>query len=376
MVFSDRNMCGGTSRFTGAGPALCNSTHGSRSPANLDGMFLANSYTNLASWAFPSNVNIPPGGFLVVWCDGEPGESTASELHTSFRLSAGSGSVVLSRTLGGAPQILDYLNYAAVPANQSYGSVPDGQPFYRGTMFYTTPGATNDSRSAPIVVFINEWMAANNSASGFADPSDGDYDDWFELYNPGPATVDLGGHFLTDNLTNRFQFEVPNNGHYLIPPGGHLLVWADNETGQNSTNRADLHASFNLRAAGEAIGLFAADGTQIDAITFTNQTVNISQGRSPDGSGNIVLLPVASPRNANSATPTAPMVTAIEVNGVNVILAFTTQPGVRYRVQFKDDLAAANWLNLPGDVIATGSTSTKSDLNNGTQRFYRLSVVE
>ena len=54
------------------------------------------------------------------------------------------------RVVGGSPQILDYLNYAGVAANESYGSVPDGQPFFRSVMFHPTPGATNDGRSAPI----------------------------------------------------------------------------------------------------------------------------------------------------------------------------------------------------------------------------------
>src|ERR1039458_2493759 len=79
-----------------------------------------------------------------------------------------------------------------------------------------------------------------------ADPADNDFEDWFEIYNPGTNIVDLGGYYLTDNLANKFQFLVPNTGHYLIPPGGFLLVWADNETGQNNTNRADLHANFAL----------------------------------------------------------------------------------------------------------------------------------
>jgi hypothetical protein len=344
-------------------------------PVSLDGMLLANTYANLSQWAFPSNVTIPPGGFLVVWCDGEPGESTASEFHTSFGLSPATGSVVLSRTVGGAPQILDYFNYPAVPPNQSYGSVPDGQPFYRGVMYRATPGATNDASSAPLAVFINEWMAANNSASGIADPADGDYDDWFELYNPGPNSVDLGGNFLTDNLTNKFQFEVPSNGQYTIPPGGYLLVWADGEAGQNSTNRADLHVSFNLRAAGEAIGLFAADGTPIDAVTFGQQTNNLSMGRSPDGSGNIVFLPQPSPRTVNNAVAPAPEVTEIVVSGTGVTLTFTSQPGLRYRVQFKDDLGAPAWTDLPGDVNATGASASKSDNRNGAQRFYRVLVL-
>ena len=344
-------------------------------PLILDGLFLADNYVTLAQWAFPSGRTLPAGGFLLIWCDGEPGESTASELHTSFRLNT--SHVVLSRTVEGAPQILDYFNDVPVPANHSYGSVPDGQPFYRGTMHHATPGAANDGSSAPLVVYINEWMAANNSASGIADPADGNFEDWFELYNPGASAVDLGGYYLTDNLTNRFQFEVPANGRYVIPAGGHLLVWADGEPGQNSTNRADLHVSFSLRAAGEAIGLFAADGTTIDTVTFTNQLDNVSMGRSPDGSANLVLLPAASPRAANAGTaPTAPTVTSIEVAGANVTLTFTTQPGRVYRVQYKDDLAAATWTALPGDVTATGTTATKTNTRNPTQRFYQVQLVE
>jgi hypothetical protein len=262
-----------------------------------------------------------------------------------------------------------------VPLDQSYGSVPDGQPFYRRVMYHPTPGATNDSRSAPLVVFINEWMASNNADSGIADPADGDYDDWFELYNPGPATVDLGGLFLTDNLANKFQFEIPQNGHYLIASGGYLLVWADSESNQNSTNRSDLHVNFRLRAAGEAIGLFAADGVQIDAVTFGQQTNNISMGRSPDGSEDVVFLPQPSPRQANHAVAPVPEVTGIVLSGTSVMLTFTSQAGRHYRVQFKDNLDASVWTDLPGDVTATGASSSKSDNLNSTQRFYRVLVL-
>lgn len=346
-------------------------------PVSLDGMILSDDFVNLAQWTFPSGLSIAPGGFLVVWCDGEPGESSPTELHTSFRLSSVSGSIALSRNVGGSPQILDYLNYAGLRANDSYGSVPDGQPFYRGAMFHPTPGAANDGRSAPIVVFINEWMAANTSASGFADPADGNYEDWFELYNPGPNAVDLGGHFLTDNLAEKFQFEVPDNGHYIIPPGGHLLVWADNETGQNSTNRADLHVSFSLRAAGEAIGLFAADGTQIDAVTFANQLDNVSMGRQPDGSANIIALPIASPRGSNGGgIVPAPAISGVAiVNGNQVRFSVSTVAGKSYQVEFKDNWNTAAWQPLGGPRIATGGSFEVSDSQlNGQQRFYRIIV--
>ena len=63
------------------------------------------------------------------------------------------------------------------------------------------------------------------------------------------------------------------------------------------------------------------------------------------------------------------------MQGATVTLTFTSVPGTRYRVQFKEDLNATTWNSLPGDVTAVGSSSMKLDANNGQQRFYRLQIV-
>jgi hypothetical protein len=61
-----------------------------------------------------------------------------------------------------------------------------------------------------------------------------------------------------------------------------------------------LHANFNLRAAGEAIGLFSPDGTQIDSVTFTNQVDDISEGRYVDGAPAIYVMTTPTPRGPNT----------------------------------------------------------------------------
>jgi hypothetical protein len=43
-----------------------------------------------------------------------------------------------------------------------------------------------------------------------------------------------------------------------------------------------------------------------------------------------------------------------------------------YRVQFKNSLDETNWADLPGDVTATNSTASKTDVLGDTTRFYRL----
>jgi hypothetical protein len=275
---------------------------------SLTNYYLTDTYTNLTKWPFPTNAIAGSNGFALVWCDAQTNQAT-NALHSSFRLASGAGSVVLSRLISNQVQIVDYLNYTNLSANWSYGDVPDAQPFYRQTMFYVTPGATNSGASAPIQVYINEWLADN--AGSLADPADGNYEDWFELYNPGTNAVDLGGFYLTDDLTNKTKFLIPANGHYQVPAGGYLLVWADNESSQNSTNLADLHVNFALSKSGEAIGLYAADGTAIDAVTFRAQTTDVSQGRFPNGTAAIFSMPTPTPRAANVVPNTAPQLAAI-----------------------------------------------------------------
>src|SRR6185369_16319297 len=131
--------------------------------------------TNLTTWQFPAGTTIGPGEFKLVWADGEPGENVAGHLHTSFRLNGSTGAVALVRLVNDRPQITDYLTYANLGSNLSYGSVPDGQPFQRQVLYVVTPRTNNFA--APAALFINEWLAGNTNV--LADPADGNFDDWF-----------------------------------------------------------------------------------------------------------------------------------------------------------------------------------------------------
>ncbi|PYK96206.1 MAG: hypothetical protein DME19_20485 [Verrucomicrobia bacterium] len=349
---------------------------------SLDGLYLANNYTNLTQWAFPAGAQLAPGRFKIIFVDGQPGQSTAGEWHSSFRLNAGSGSVALSfLDLNNRPQVLDYVNYNGVHPDRSFGSFPDGQPFDRSEFYFVTPGATNNATSAPLNVFINEWMASN--AGSLLDPADNHFDDWFELYNPGAAIADLAGCYLTDALTNKFKFLIPSG--YTIPPGGHLLVWADSDAGQNSTNSPDLHASFKLSAALGQIGLFAADGTAIDTVSYGAQTTDVSEGRYPDGGPNIYVMPAPTPRAANlgpqsNAPPAlAPIgnrsvvggytlsliATAADTNQPPQTLTFTLDSGAPTGASINPSTGVFTWTPSPAQTPGT-NTVTVRVTDNGT----------
>jgi len=132
-----------------------------------------------------------------------------------------------------------------------------------------------DLNGVPLV--INEFMASNNNSA--QDPQ-GQYDDWIEIYNYGTDAIDISGMYLTDNLSAPTKWRIQSNsrGSTIIPAGGYLLIWADNDTAE-----AGLHANFKLSAVGEEIGLFDSDGsTLIDIVFFLDQTTDVSYGRYPD----------------------------------------------------------------------------------------------
>lgn len=293
------NASGPTDRF-GQRHAWLEMYNGGASAVSLAGWNLSDTYTNLTAWAFPPGAAIQPGQFVVVWLDGQPARTISNEWHTSFALSpTNAGSVVLSTTNGGRRVVVDYLNYAVLAADRSYGAYPDGAPANRRRFYYATPGSTNRIDAPAVELYINEWMA-NNSI--IADPADGDFDDWFEIHNAGPSDVDLTGYTITDDLSVTNRYTVPAGT--LLGAGDFLLVWADGETGQNGEMEGQIHADFGLKDGGEDLGIFDPDGRLVDGLVFGNQTENVSEGRYPDDSAApFALFSVPTPGSSNVTAP-------------------------------------------------------------------------
>jgi len=223
-----------------------------------------------------------------------------------------------------------------------------------------------------VTVYINEWMAANTST--LADPADSRYDDWFELYNAGSDPVDLGGYYLSDE--NRLQYRIPAG--YQIPPHGFLLVWADNDTAQNNTDRTDLHASFALSRDGETLSLFSPGGTLLDSVTFGKQTNDISQGRYVDGTSSIHYMTTPTPRGPNTigGSSTPPSFNELQRVGDQLTIGWSTNPGNTYRVEFTDELGSGNWQPFGDDIVATGpSLSITVGVTIPPQRFFRIRII-
>ena len=239
-----------------------------------------------------------------------------------------------------------------------------------------TISATTPATRLPVV--INEWMANNSAPGGFANPIDGSFPDWFELFNPNPAPVDLSGYFLTDDLSNPTKFVIPTNT--VISAHGFLLVWADEDSASNSPQHPDrLHTNFRLSNNGESLGLFAPDGiTAEHAVTFGPHSGNESKGLFPDGAvANHVVMADWSPGTGNRAeAPRAPIFTASAASDGLIHVAFESLPGRTYQIEYTDDLDAAEWRPL-GTATRSSTTSLSLNLELGADqaRFLRIRLL-
>lgn len=178
-------------------------------------------------------------------------------------------------------------------------------------------------------ILINEFMASN--ATTLTDEF-GSFDDWVELYNPTATPVNIGGFYITDNLTNPTLWQIPASNPTVttVPANGYLLLWFDKQTDQGA-----LHINAKLGSSGEAIGLFASDGvTLIDSRTFGVQYGDVSEGRVPNGGADWDYYSEPTPNAANTtdpgllkaASPTASIGSGF-YNGVQTVTLSTTTIG-------------------------------------------------
>jgi regulation of enolase protein 1 (concanavalin A-like superfamily) len=173
------------------------------SAVSLNGIFLANNYSNLLQWPFPTNATIGAGQFKVIFADGQTNLSVTNELHANFILPSRTGSVALTTTNGnGQQQVLDYLDYQNINLNDSYGSFPDGQTFFRQEFFQATPGVSNNGSALPSPSFI----AYTTPAAVYSQ-------DFDSLPNPGATSVNAANPVTigstTYSLAQPYDFAFP-----------------------------------------------------------------------------------------------------------------------------------------------------------------------
>ncbi|WMJ74592.1 CotH kinase family protein [Cytophagaceae bacterium ABcell3] len=179
---------------------------------------------------------------------------------------------------------------------------------------------------------INEFMASNGNT--IAD-YEGDREDWIEIYNSGDGSLNLRGHYLSDNDNNPTKWIFPG---VIINPGDYLLVFASGK--DTIFPNGEAHTNFRISSQGEPIRLSSPDGEEIDHVSAVSLQRDRSYGRLPDGNGEWAYLSNASPGASNNSTPSyAGLITEVPSFSVNggfyqEPVALTIHAGSEYVIRY------------------------------------------
>ena len=208
-------------------------------------------------------------------------------------------------------------------------------------------------------VLINEVLASN---SQFGYDSNGESDDWIELYNTKSTGVDLSGLYLSDLSTDLGKWPFPAGT--TIPAYGRIVVWCDNDIIQTG-----LHTNFKLSSLGDNV--IFSDGLNVfDQLTIGAQTQNISYSRCPDGGVNFDYV-----------TPTFNAVNTCFV-GINELqeASFTISPNPTnstFTIKTEEKTGSIRISDLQGRTIYETSelaNEQKIDASNWNAGYYLVSL--
>jgi hypothetical protein len=375
-------------------------------PVSLDGLALTDDLVAGRKFTFGSGTVLAAHAFFRLRCEAA---LPASPTNSGFTFDQHGASFYLLDTVARGGGVVDSVTFGLQVADRTLSRVPDGTGAW--TLGQPTPGTANAGVALTTAesVKVNEWMA---------NPSVGD--DWFELFNAASVAADLSGAHLSDDLAARTKFTLPPLSFIGSGTNAFVLFHADNnpEKGAN-------HVNFKLSAKGDDIGLYAPDGTEIDAVTFGPQAADVSAGRLPDGGVTLVTFPTLptpglpnladtdldgmaddwellhglDPKNPADAaldadadgrsnaeefvagTDPKDAASALELRFTELsdalsIVRFTALPGHAYTLEGADELSPASWKTLaqvsprPGLRVIDLSEA----LSARPLRFYRLLV--
>lgn len=269
----------------------------------------------LYAFVFPENAAVAPGGYLVLCQD----TAQFKTFHTDagafvgnfhFDLSNKAGKIALydpeGRLVHSAryadsrpwPPLADGLGATVELEQNREGNLPSD--WRESHVLLGSPGKVNSLPPDISGLFVNEVLASNTNT--LADEQ-GEYDDWFELYNASDDSLNVSGLCISDDDDEPCRWQLPL--HFpektTLPPHGFLLLWADGQPGQGL-----LHADFKLSAGGETVAVFQREGngyTEQERLDFGPQNTDVSFGRYPDGSAQTAPMP-PTPGASNATTDT------------------------------------------------------------------------
>jgi large repetitive protein len=257
------------------------------SAVDIAGMFFTDGEEDL--WEIPADfteqTTVPAGGYLILWFDKD---SEDGPLHVEAKLSGGGESIFMYATDG--TTVIDSYEYLEQVTDVSEGRETDNADVWIN--FETpTPGARNSA----VTLVINEFLASNDTH--ITDPQ-GEFEDWVELFNYGSSAIDIAEMYFTDGEEELWQIPVGFSEETTIEAGEYLILWFDKDS-----EDGPLHVEAKLSGGGEAIFMYATDGTSIiDSYEYLEQITDVSEGREEDNGNTWVNFEVPTPGASNDGT--------------------------------------------------------------------------
>ena len=256
-------------------PGMVELYYDGAAPFDLSDMYLTNGAATPAQFVFPAGSIIEPGQYLVLYADAN---TATSGIHLGFALSGEEDGLYLYNRLGA---LVDSIEFGRQLADLSIGRLG-----YEDAWRLTVPTLGRANQVQPLgdsgAVKINEWLASGGTGSAGS---------FIELYNPEAVPVDFGGTYLTDGSA-ALPVEHRAKPLSFMAANGYLVYQADNSDSPG-------HVDFRLSTVGGTIRLFDARSKEIDRVVYGPQAADVSEGRTPDGAGEIEYFPVPTPGSAN-----------------------------------------------------------------------------
>jgi hypothetical protein len=285
---------------------------------DLTGMGLTDNIDRPHKYTFPQGTRLEPGAFLVLLASAASGGSPGS---VGFGLKQEGDDLWLFDAPERGGRLLDSIQFGLQLPDLAIGRRADGS----WGLVSPTFGSSNIAMPTgdPRRVRINEWLTDAQFAAA---------NDFLELFNPAPLPVDLGGFLISDTAGSPARFVIPPLS--FIAGRGRGVFIADGHPEQGPE-----HLTFRLSSDMGLITFAAPDRTPLDAVIYGPQRTDIAQGRSPDGSAQVMTFPMPTPGGGN------PGIGAGDCTVSTVIVPLVPM-GAIWRYQQNANLDGSGW-HLP-----------------------------
>jgi len=327
----------------GTFPDMIELTYDGPANINLGGMRLSDSLDDPDKFVFEPGLTLSPGQYLVIYADDN---DTAPGIHTGFALNNNGEGVYLFNALN---ELIDGVTFGQQMPDVSLGRFGTDQHW---TLTVPTFGSANVAQPLgnPGALMLNEWLTQAQTlfSRGFV-----------ELYNTHASPVRMDGLFLTLDSS-------PNPVTDPMVPLSFIAAY-----GFSVINEDALVQPF--AAHENVITLNSIEGEQIDRVTGSMLPVDVAEGRSPDGSERVRLLPLPTPGLPNPGNGLAidtPLVLVPEDSDKRVFIP-TGPEDVNNFWRSMPDFNDLTWLIGSG---APGGVGYEN--GGGYEKFISLDIVD